>query len=625
VTFFFRQLTRSFELSQIFLPVLTYTGIGILSLLCAYALRFDFHVNEEFQALFVKNVLLVVPLKLAFLAFFGQFGTVLRYFRLPDLYKVLWALLGTAVVLSIGWYFFKINPLPPRGVILGDFVFSLLFIVAFRTGLRIAYEQTGQPESAGSASATVRVGIVGAGDMGASIAADMLAKRTLGMRPVLFLDDAPEKQGRKIHGIPVVGGLDAVESHLLQHEVNKVVLALPPEAHNRVRGIVEQTIKLGLQIEIPPDYRNLSAGAVKANRLRPVEIEDLLGRAPVALDDTGIEEMLRGRVILVTGAGGSIGTELCRQILRRHPARLLMLDQAELPLFHLNRNLQEFSAGGQVYSLVGNILDGPRMDYLLKRFRPEIIFHAAAHKHVGIMETQPCEALKNNTFGTMQLADLAAANGVQRFILISTDKAINPTSVMGASKRLAEVYLQAKNQTDCLTQFMAVRFGNVLGSSGSVIPIFRQQIASGGPLTVTHPDVTRFFMTLSEAVGLVLQSVLLARGGEIFVLDMGSPVKIMDLAQTMVRLSGLRPGIDIEIKIIGLQPGEKLFEELQHNDERNLPTTHPQIMNFASEPIDRERLFSELEKLRRQMDLMERNLLKQHIQKLIPEYQPFLD
>jgi FlaA1/EpsC-like NDP-sugar epimerase len=476
-----------------------------------------------------------------------------------------------------------------------------------------------------------------------------------------------------------------------------------------------------IRVEIVPSMEQMVNGVVRVSQIRPVEIDDLLGREPVCLETERISELIRDKVVMVTGAGGSIGCELCRQIAGYHPLRLVLVERCEVQIFPIEQELLALGCGAQVIPLVADIFDDERMLAVFQRFRPQVVFHAAAHKHVPMMEHQPYEAFRNNTLGTKKLAKLSAQFAVERFVLISTDKAINPTNVMGATKRLAELYIQAlqrelrskeqgagsedekreigrqanleigklgnretaaersgnleiakaeiANGTNGgrgstrasigtigaqgfessepgfrirdsaasvsvepklaeaklkLTRFMAVRFGNVLGSSGSVIPTFKKQIAAGGPVTVTHPEVTRYFMTIPEAVGLVLQSATLGQGGEIFVLDMGKRVKIVDLARQLIELSGLRPEIDIEIKFTGLRPGEKLFEEITHNTENMGPTEHPKIMRFVGEPLPLETIRQGLLAIHGKAPSMDANQVKLEIQKLVPEYKPYL-
>jgi FlaA1/EpsC-like NDP-sugar epimerase len=480
------------------------------------------------------------------------------------------------------------------------------------------------------------------------LAKDFINSPSRGFHPVMFFDDDVTKHGRLVHGVPVVGRPEAIANARDVASLSKAVIAMPSASAKRIREVVLLCTEHGLKVETLPSLEELASGRVRASRIRPVEVQDLLGRDAVNLDSAGIRQSIENRTVLVTGAGGSIGSELCRQIAVLNPQRLLLVEQAEGALFLIEQELNELGFRGVIVPLVGDILDGERMEFIFSRYEPEIVFHAAAHKHVYLMERQPAEAIRNNVLGTRQLAKIAASHGVDAFILISTDKAINPTSVMGATKRLAEIQLMAmgaandahdgdgestlqrtqssrarrRRKNGGSTKFMAVRFGNVLGSSGSVIPIFKRQIANGGPVTVTHPDVTRYFMTIPEAVGLVLQSFVLGKGGEIFVLDMGQPVKIVDLARQMIELSGFRPGEDIEITFTGLKPGEKLFEELQHHTEAYAATEHPRIMRFTSGAMFSE---SGVRELQQRLYEMDSNELKAILKRLVPEYMPFLD
>jgi len=456
------------------------------------------------------------------------------------------------------------------------------------------------------------------------LASEFINAPSRGFKPVAFFDDNPDKVGQLIHGVPVLGRPELITSTGETVQVQKVVIAMPSAQAKRVSEIALLMTGLGLKVETVPSLEELTSGRSRASRTRPVEVQDLLGRDPVNLDSRAIRQFVEGRSVMVTGAGGSIGGELCRQIAALNPKRLLMVDQAEGNLFMIEQELEERGVGAIALPLVADILDVPRMESIFVRHRPEVVFHAAAHKHVYLMERQPAEAIRNNVIGTRKLAQLACESGVSEFVFISTDKAINPTSVMGATKRLAEIQILAIQalQPDDGTRFMSVRFGNVLGSSGSVIPIFKRQIDKGGPVTVTHPDVTRYFMTIPEAVGLVLQSAVLGRGGEIFVLDMGKPVKILDLARQMIVLSGYKPDDDIEIKFTGLKPGEKLFEEIQHKTEKYQPTEHPRIMHFASQTMFSE---SELAELEMQLHELEPVEVKKYLQHLLPEYAAHLE
>jgi FlaA1/EpsC-like NDP-sugar epimerase len=397
---------------------------------------------------------------------------------------------------------------------------------------------------------------------------------------------------------------------------------MPSAPAIRINQIIEIIRRAGLDYKTVPSLGEMAVGKYKVSNLRTVQIEDLLGREPVQLQAEEIRKLLAGRRVMVTGAGGSIGSELCRQVAMQGPSELLLVERSEVQLFVVEQELLRRGHGNIVRALVADVLDEPRLRHIFKLYNPEIIFHAAAHKHVPMMESQPEEAIKNNTLGTALVAGLAREFGVERFILISTDKAINPTSVMGATKRLAEMLLQdmvARNGSS--TRFMAVRFGNVLGSSGSVVPLFKDQIAAGGPVTVTHPQMTRYFMTIPEAAGLVLQSTVLGQGGEIFVLDMGKPVRILDLAKQMIELCGFEAGKDIRIEFTGVRPGEKLFEEISYSLESVSPTDHPKIMLLRGAPPDSESLKENLELLEHALDCANPEQLKRLLKVAVPEYQ----
>lgn len=694
-----------------------YAAVISASLYMAYELRFDFVVPEQHQQERVRLLALVVGIKLVALVMARQLGTLLTYFSIPDLIRLFWAMGASSLLLMIprlaGWAPFA----APRGVLLADFLLCFGALCAGRVMMRLYRERLSgaKKTSSGVQQQQQRIAIIGAGDAGASLAKEFISHPSRGFRPVMFFDDDREKHGKLVHGIPVLGAPEAIAEAKDVGSLAKAVIAMPSATAKRIREIVNAFTAQGLKVETLPSLEELASGRVRASRVRPVEVQDLLGREAVNLDSAGIRHGIENKIVMVTGAGGSIGSELCRQIAALNPKRLLLIEQAEGALFLIEQELNELGLGSLAVPLVADILDRDRMEFIFARYRPEVVFHAGAHKHVYLMERQPAEAISNNVLGTRQLAQLAAAHGVEAFTFISTDKAINPTNVMGATKRLAEIQLMAiaanqsgegsptfevgspksegrvqkaegtlasgaalaaaaqaetkvigfasggaaapstlspqpsaggrpapaaefaevlskpgtnhpypvtHNSAPRKTKFMAVRFGNVLGSSGSVIPIFKRQIANGGPVTVTHPDVTRYFMTIPEAVGLVLQSFVQGKGGEIFVLDMGQPVKIVDLAKQMIELSGFRVGEDIEIKFTGLKPGEKLFEELQHHTEAYAATEHPRIMRFTSNAMFSESGVSELEQNLYRYDS---NQLKSILKQLVPEYQPFLD
>lgn len=573
-------------------------------------------------------LLWVVPLKFLLLGLAGQFRGVFYYFRLHDALRMAGAL-ATATLLMLllpevaGAVTATATFSLPRGVTLVDFNLSLLLFVGFRVSIRALRERfSGQEAPAGVVE---RLVVVGAGRSGEQLVAELRSRRGHGLEPVCFVDDDLAKHGLSIHGLPVAGSPEAIPQLVDKFGVTEVILALPSNSAKRIREISAIASRQGLRVRVVPSMADLAGGRVRATDLRAVSVEDLLGRQPAQLDDAAIGSMIAGHTVLVTGAGGSIGQEICRQVAARNPGRLLLLDRCEVLLYQTEQALVAAGAGALITPLVGDVTDEARLREVFTRFRPELVLHAAAHKHVPLMESQPGEALKNNVLGTALLARLASEHGVEQFVLISSDKAVNPTNVMGASKRLSELVIQGLQARPAnRTRFVAVRFGNVLASSGSVIPLFRQQIAEGGPVTVTHPDVKRYFMTIPEAVGLVLQSATQGEGGDILVLEMGEPLRIVDLARQLIELSGFRPDVDIEIKIVGLRPGEKLVEELQLEGEYYRPTTHPRIRRFVGSRPDHAALDRLLTDVRALLPL-ERAACKQGLRALVPEYVPYVD
>ena len=614
-----------------------YGSLAALSLWFAYELRFQggpvlggaeqAKIDAFLDHQRPLALLWVVPAKFLLLGLFGQFRGVFYYFRLHDALRMAGALLlATAIMLllpNLGGGGAESPFGLPRGVTLVDFNLSLLLFVGFRVSIRTLRERfSGQAPAGG---AVERIVIVGAGRSGEQLAAELRARRGHGLEPVCFVDDDEAKHGLDIHGLPVVGSPDRLPQLVEKFGVTEVILALPSNTAKRIREISALATRSGLRVLVVPSMEDLAGGRIRASDLRPVSVEDLLGRKPAELDDAAIAAMIAGRTVLVTGAGGSIGLEICRQVAARNPGRLLLLDQCEVLLYQAEQELISAGAGALITPLVGDVTDEARLREIFVRFRPTLVLHAAAHKHVPLMESQPGEALKNNVLGTALLARIASEHDVEQFVLISSDKAVNPTNVMGASKRLSELVIQGlQARPGNRTRFVAVRFGNVLASSGSVIPIFRKQIAEGGPVTVTHPDVKRYFMTIPEAVGLVLQSAAQGEGGDILVLEMGEPLKIVDVARQLIELSGFRPDIDIEIKIVGLRPGEKLVEELQHQGEQYRTTAHPRIFRFVAAAPDHAAVGGLLDRVR-ELIPQERAACKRGLRDLVPEYVPYVD
>jgi FlaA1/EpsC-like NDP-sugar epimerase len=605
--------------------MLLYLAACAISWWFAYQLRFDFSVEPAVRDQSLRMLPGVIALKLLLLLAFGQFDSLLSYFSLPDAQRIFGATFIAAIILYCLHLLGFDEISAPRAVILSDFIVSFAVLSGFRLMLRVLRERFQQVQDAATGKKQVQIGIIGAGDVGAALVKDLLARPSLGMKAVVFGDDNRQKWQSCIHGVQVVGSPEYLIEKAARLEISKIVIAMPSAPTKRIREIVAALNAKRLMFELVPSMEQLMNGHVRVSQLRPVDIIDLLGRNPVDLETSRIRQLIQGKVVMVTGAGGSIGSELCLQIQSFAPSLLILVEQCEVQLFLIEQKLGEVGAGRAFLPLVADILDENRMRAIFSRHHPQIIFHTAAHKHVPLMEHQPIEALQNNTIGTMQLANWSIEFGVGYFVQISTDKAINPTNIMGATKRLAELYLQAiTEQRHPSTKFIAVRFGNVLGSSGSVIPTFKQQIAKGGPVTVTHPDVTRFFMTVQEAVGLILQSATQGSGGEIFVLDMGNPVKIVDLARQLIELSGLEPDVDIDIKFTGLRPGEKLYEEINHNTENMVPTNHAKIMRFTGKPLPFDTLHQGLLDLHKKALGLDNDQIKLEIQRLVPEYRPYL-
>jgi nucleoside-diphosphate-sugar epimerase len=617
----------------------TYGALAALCLWFAYELRFggfvagnliDAKIADQFLNIQRPLTLLwVVPLKITALGLVGQFRGVFYYFRLPDALRLMLGLVATSVVIFLVSTFiggvdqFHVWRLP-HGVILTDFNISLVVFVGFRVVIRALRERFWGKDKAARGTLE-RVAIVGAGQTGAELVANLLARRGHGILPVCFLDDNIEKRGLDVHGLRVIGTPDMIPELNEKLGVTELVLALPISSVKRIREISTLAAAHNLRVLTIPSFTELAGGKVRATDLRPVSVEDLLGREVASLDNAAIAAIIERRTVLVTGAGGSIGREICHQISTRGPARLILVDQCEVLLFQIEQELIEKGLGTIITPLIGDVTDASRMREIFQRYRPVLVLHAAAHKHVPMMESQPGEALKNNVLGTAMVAELASEFKAEQFVLISSDKAVNPTNVMGATKRLAEMIVQATQaRPGNSTKFCAVRFGNVLGSSGSVIPLFKKQILAGGPVTLTHPDVQRYFMTIPEAVGLVLQCATLGQTGEILVLEMGKPLKIADVARQLIELSGFRPDIDIEIKIVGLRPGEKLVEELQHDGESYQPTSHPRIYRFITPPASYARFAEVVDGVQRLLG-QERNVCKQGIKVLVPEYVPYME
>jgi FlaA1/EpsC-like NDP-sugar epimerase len=584
--------------------------------LAAYWLRFNLSLPYQYVDDALGTLLWVLPLQAAVFWQFNLYRGVWRFASLPDLKRIVLAAGLSAFLISSLLFLFRVNEVVPRSVLLLD----PLLLIVMMGGSRLAYRTWKEQCLAVTLRADSKpVLVVGSGETADSLLRE-LAHSSVAFHAVGLLDDSPDKQGRFVQGIPVLGKLDEVAGWAEQMGVEDIVLALPSAAHGVRRRITESCTEAGLNVMTVPPFEDLVSGKMKVSSLRRIELEDLLGRDPVQLDNSGLHRLLTSQVVLVTGAGGSIGSELCRQIARFAPAKLVLFDQSELAMYAMEQELPQRFPDLRIVPVVGDVTNAARVRQVMADHRPAVLFHAAAYKHVPLMENSNAwEAVRNNVFGTQTVAAAAKEYGVGKFVMVSTDKAVNSTNVMGATKRLAEMVCQAMQQQDG-TRFISVRFGNVLGSSGSVIPKFQKQIEAGGPVTVTHPEITRYFMSIPEAAQLVLQAGLMGDGGEIFVLDMGEPVKIVDLARLMISLAG-EDDESIPIAYTGLRPGEKLYEELLADDESTLPTPHPKLRVAKARPADRD-WHTECLTWMAHPSIRDESEVKRQLKIWVPEYQP---
>ena len=523
------------------------------------------------------------------------------------LYRSLWVYASIDELLYIlssgfatGVLFFGVTKLMQIDVAYSVYFLIVVYNTIFLCFSRLAYRLMRMLSASAlykSGQDVKKVLIIGAGYTGVAVLKELRRHPELGLKPVAFLDDDVNKHGSQIMGVKVYGCRHKIEAVVNKLGIDEIIVAIPSAPRKVISAILNDCKKTKCKLKILPSMYKLINEDITISNIRDVQIEDLLGRDPVTLDIEGIGGYLKDQVVLVTGGGGSIGSELCRQIAKFNPKLLLILDIYENNAYELQQELKKHYPDLNHKVLIASVRDAARMDAIFAEYRPSVVFHAAAHKHVPLMEDNPQEAIKNNVFGTLNTVECADKYGAKRFVLISTDKAVNPTNIMGATKRICEMIIQGMDRKS-KTEYVAVRFGNVLGSNGSVIPLFKKQIAEGGPVTVTHPEITRFFMTIPEAVQLVLEAGSMAQGGEIFVLDMGEPVKIVDLAKDLIRLSGLEVGVDIDIKYTGLRPGEKLYEELLMAEEGLAPTRHEKIRIARPMDIDIDDLKRELEKLK---------------------------
>lgn len=582
----------------------------------AFGLRYGTYDITKFQ---VSNFFEIASLFVFFqclcFLFFGLHRGIWRFASVSDLRLIMRASAVAVVVSFVGGFLVLRLESIPRSVIILDWLLLVMFLGGGRFFYRNLRGEKAQQQKRKKAL------VIGAGNAGEQLVREYMHNPASTPYQIIgFLDDDTRKLKRTIHGLSVLGATSDLERIVKDNGVEIAYLAIPSASRSEIRRFFDLCSSIGVKLNTLPRLIDIANGKVTFNQLREVDVEDLLGRDVVNLDTHNIGKMLSNRTVMVTGAGGSIGSELCRQILKFHPREILLLDNCEFFLYRIDEELRSLNLEPSIVPVIADVRNRVKMEHVFKTYQPEIVFHAAAYKHVPMMEAHPVEAIQTNVFGTKNTAELAVQYGVKTFVLVSTDKAVNPTNVMGTTKRIAEMVCQELQNAN-KTHFTTVRFGNVLGSNGSVIPKFKEQIERGGPITVTHPEITRFFMSIPEACQLVIQAGTLGRGGEIFVLDMGEPIKIVDLARDIIRLSGLKEGEDISIEFTGLRPGEKLYEELISDKESTLPTSHAQVRVACARAVGPE-FEHKLIALNKIDYTSSEQTLKIRLKEIVLEYQP---
>lgn len=608
----------------------------------AYLLRFEFEVNSaQFEvsfAVYASNILQITLITILAFGLLGVYSSMWRYAGVQELGQIVFA--SFAAELFVLAYITFTQQSIPRSI----YILSVLLIIVLVGGSRISYRIVRKLRTHGAFSSTVinlgkhsivgnnvsKTMVIGAGDAGASIIREMKQHPEYGKKAAVVIDDDPSKLGSRINGVRVVGCTSDIPEIVKKYGITEIIIAIPSANRKVIQKISNECNKTRAKLKILPGLMDIINENVSISKLRNVDIEDLLGREPVNINIREISSYLSDQIVMVTGGGGSIGSELCRQIALYKPRKLIALDIYENTVFELLNEMKQSFPNLEFEAIIGSVRNKDRLREVFAKHRPHVVFHAAAHKHVPLMERNPKEALMNNILGSKNLMDLSEEFSVTKFVMISTDKAVNPTNIMGATKRIAEMILQEKSRGTSKVSFSAVRFGNVLGSNGSVIPIFRKQIEKGGPVTVTHPDITRYFMTIPEAVQLVIQTGAMAKGGEIFVLDMGEPVRIMELAENVIRLSGYVPDEDIDIVVTGLRPGEKLFEELLLDEEGVEKTAHDKI--YVGHPLEAKVELKDMVNTENRLDDKVKELcclgddeIKKWLHEMVPNYTPNSD
>jgi FlaA1/EpsC-like NDP-sugar epimerase len=610
---------------------LTLFCVHLLVFLFSYFISCCIFNNMKLSAdwittLFLPPLAVILFIKLVVFGLFRQFSTLWKYVNTTDLVSICTASFFSAILI-IGIWIVMMYMIPaadramfeqvPESIILLDMIISIISLC----GLRIATQMSVERSAASKVSDGDRINllIAGAGDAGEMLSREVEKLFLHRYRIVGFVDDNPDKLGTFINGYEVLGSCDKIAQIKDAFDIEELVIAIPSASQKVRRRIIKLAEEAHIRSRIIPTLAEITSGEAGVSQMREINIADLLSRDEINLDMQLIHSFINNKAVLVTGAGGSIGSELCRQIANLGPRQIILLEQAENPLFHIERELDLTTTDIDIVPVIADVCDRKRMEQVFAEFKPEVVFHAAAHKHVPLMEQNPGESVKNNVFGTACVADAADKFGATHFVMVSSDKAVNPSSMMGCTKRIAELYIQQLNSRS-KTDFITVRFGNVLGSSCSVVPVFQEQIDSGGPITVTHKDMTRYFMTIPEATMLVLQAATMGHGGEIFLLDMGEPVKILDLAMDMIRLNGLEPGVDIKIEFTGIRPGEKLYEELNIAGEDMQPTSHPQVAIWKTATVDSGAINAAFDALHEAVDSGSRANVFEAVRQIVPEF-----
>ena len=590
---------------------------AIIAALVSIYLRFDGNlIPQNYLSMLVGQLPFFVMITIVSFFLFKLYSRVWRYAGSSELL----AIVGANFAGAICWFIFSVlvEAVLPRSIYILTALVLTFFVGGTRLSLRVYSYLTSKPQYIQRTQKLNKVLVIGAGDAGAMLARE-IERYHSGKRKIIgFIDDDRDKQGKTMFGIRVLGSRYDIEQVVADTDANEIIIAMPSVKGKEIKEIIDVCKNTNCKLTILPGVYEIIEGTVSVNQLRPVEVEDLLGRDPVKLDIKNVSAYITGKVVLITGAGGSIGSEICRQVAKMQPKKMLLLGKGENSIYEISQELSIEYPQIRKVPIIADVRDEERINGIMDYFHPHVVFHAAAHKHVPLMEYQPMEAVRNNVLGTKVVAEAASKNGVETFVMISTDKAVNPTSVMGCTKRVAEMFVQSMNSIS-ETRFAAVRFGNVLGSRGSVIPLFKKQIAKGGPVTVTHPDMKRYFMTIPEASQLVLQAGAMAEGGEVFVLDMGEPVKIYDLARDMITLSGMIPEVDIEIKFTGLRPGEKLFEELLSAEDGTEATQHKKIFTAMIKCVDKTKLDFQI---RRLLEQTTGDNVVEVLKETVPTYRP---